>query len=119
LSGIRVTANQGPIGTLDLADSTVSSNRLDGITLTDFGTAQITGTNADRNGGDGIRVGQPSTSADWPMPTLSRNHTWFNGNLGIEAVPGVMGGSNWAKHNGNRLQCVPMTLCSTTGKPKR
>jgi parallel beta helix pectate lyase-like protein len=117
-AGIRVTANQGPNGTLKLTDSTVSGNRGDGIALTDFRTAQITGTNADRNGGDGIRVGQPFTSGGSPMPTLSRNHTWFNGNLGIEAVPGVMGGSNWAKHNGNPLQCVPTTLCSTTGKPK-
>lgn len=117
-AGIRVTANQGPNGTLRLADSTVSGNGGDGIALTDFRTAQITGTNADRNGGDGIRVGQPLTSGGSPMPTLSNNHTWFNGNLGIEAVPGVMGGSNWAKHNGNPLQCVPATLCSTTGKPK-
>jgi len=50
--------------------------------------------------------------------TGSGNHVWFNGNLGIEAVPGTLGGDNWAKHNGNPLQCVPTTLCSRTGKPK-
>jgi ketosteroid isomerase-like protein len=27
--------------------------------------------------------------------------------------------ANWAKHNGNPAQCVPASLCSTKGKPKR
>jgi hypothetical protein len=117
-AGIRLTAYEGPSATLKLTDSTVSGNRGDGILLMDYRTAQITGTSADRNGGDGIRVGQPYTSGGSPFPTLSGNHTWFNGNLGIEAVPGTQGGGNWAKHNGNPLQCVPAMLCSTTGKPK-
>ena len=67
----------------------------------------------DRNGSDGIHV-----TADNPRLTISGNHAWFNRNLGIEAVAGVPGSGNWAKHNGNPAQCVPGYLCSTTGKPK-
>jgi hypothetical protein len=67
----------------------------------------------DRNGDDGIDIDGIGSGV-----ALTRNHAWFNGDLGIEAVPGVTdGGGNWAKHNGDLAQCVPDDLCGTTGKP--
>jgi parallel beta-helix repeat protein len=55
-----------------------------------------------------------------PGAVLTGNHAFFNGNLGFDAVNGVVnGGGNLAKHNGNPAQCVPSYLCSTTGKPKK
>jgi len=65
----------------------------------------------DRNGDDGINV------KNWTA-TVTGNHAWWNGDLGIEAVPGVTGGGNWAKHNGSPAQCAPRSLCSASGKPK-
>jgi hypothetical protein len=73
-----------------------------------------TSNKTDRNGNDGIHI----TDLD-PDLTLTGNHTWFNSNLGIEAVPSTLGGGNWAKHNGNPAQCVPASLCSTKGNPKK
>jgi len=53
-----------------------------------------------RSGTDGIRVDSPST-------TLTRNTANANGDLGIQAVPGVNdGGRNRASANGNPLQCT-------------
>jgi Right handed beta helix region len=115
-AGIRIAGDTDTGGSLRLANSTVSGNRGDGIALSNFHTVEITGTSADRNGGDGIRLADIFPGST--MPTLTGNHTWFNGNLGMEAVPGTLGGDNWAKHNGNPLQCLPSSLCSTTGKPK-
>jgi hypothetical protein len=43
--------------------------------------------------------------------TLNSNRADRNADLGIEAVPGTLGGGNRANHNGNRAQCVPATLC--------
>jgi hypothetical protein len=49
---------------------------------------------------DGIDVEEPST-------TLAGNHAFANGDLGIEAVAGVIdGGRNRAWNNGNPLQCL-------------
>ena len=62
---------------------------------------------ADRNAGDGISV-------DTPGARVTGNHTWFNGDLGIDAVPGTTGSKNWAKHNGDPRQCVNVS-CSTKG----
>jgi hypothetical protein len=56
------------------------------------------------NAADGIRVDSPSTR-------LVRNTANDNGDLGIEAVPGVLGILNSASGNGNPLQCVGVT-CS-------
>lgn len=77
----------------------------------DTGQFLVTNNQVDHNVKDGINSAVSAIN-------LTGNHTWFNGNLGIEAMPGTLGGGNWAKHNGNPLQCVPGTLCSTTGKPK-
>jgi hypothetical protein len=52
------------------------------------------------SGDDGFDVQQPTT-------TLARNLALINGDLGIEAVPGVIdGGGNFAFGNGNPLQCL-------------
>ena len=51
------------------------------------------------NGDDGIDVESPSS---W----LVRNLVARNGDLGIEAVPGVRGWGNRAAGNGNAAQCL-------------
>jgi parallel beta-helix repeat protein len=103
-------------GTADgnvLQSNDVVHNRFDGIYLGSGSTNTLVERNStDRNGTDGIE-----TQSEFA--TLTGNHTWLNGNLGIEAVPRTQGGGNWAKHNGNPAQCVPASLCSTTGKPKQ
>jgi hypothetical protein len=43
---------------------------------------------------------------------VTDNRAWINGDLGIEAIPGVTGSGNSAKHNGNPAECVPSYLCS-------
>jgi hypothetical protein len=102
----------------ELVHNRISGNALDGLhayALPDSGAPVpllIVGNRTDRNGDDGIDTAFSPT-------TLTRNHAWFNADLGIEAVPGVSGGGNWAKHNGNPAQCVPGSLCSATGKPKK
>jgi hypothetical protein len=66
----------------------------------------------DRSGFDGVHTDVVSTS-------FFKNEASFNGNLGFEAVDGVVsGGGNRAKHNGNPAQCVPDYLCSKSDKPK-
>ena len=125
----------GPTGGL-VADNVIAGNAANGIGLTASGTVrnntvvdnghdgiyadmntwltggpQLEGNTSDRNGWNGIEVLEPEA-------VVGGNHTWFNGDLGISAVQGVTGSGNWAKHNGNALQCVPGFLCSTRGKPK-
>ena len=61
---------------------------------------RVVGNTVDTFGGDGIHVNAPETFIGWNTATN-------NGNLGIEAVPGVTdGGGNHASGNGNPLQCV-------------
>jgi parallel beta-helix repeat protein len=58
-------------------------------------------------GGDGIRIDAPET-------TVKKNITCNNGDLGIQAVPGVDDdGGNKAKGNGNPAQCSMNVKCST------
>ena len=52
-----------------------------------------------RSGDDGIDVENAST-------TLVANRANENGDLGIEAVPGVQAHGNHAFGNGNPLQCL-------------
>ena len=95
----------------------IAGNALDGIFVSartrssGEGPPLLIGNTTDRNGDNGIDVENPDT-------TVTGNHAWWNGNLGIEAVFGTLGSGNWAKHNGNPAQCVPGSLCSTKGKPK-
>jgi Right handed beta helix region len=103
-------ARQGIYSTAAIiADSNdVRGNGSDGIVSLAGG--EIRSNVADHNGGDGIHV--LSGPAD-----IVGNHAWFNGNLGIEAFAGATGSGNWAKHNGNTAQCVPISLCSAGGRP--
>ena len=103
------------IGGPRLTGNTVSFNKIDGVHLAERARGILVGNQIDRNGDDGIEIDDPSRLAE---NSLTGNHVWFNGDLGIEALVGTPGGGNWAKHNGNPLQCLPGSLCSTTGKPK-
>jgi parallel beta-helix repeat protein len=105
-----ITVGSGAEGTRT-EDNEILRNGADGVLVSQDATATVVqGNQSDRNGDDGIDVENPST-------LVSGNHTWFNGDLGIEAVPGTAGSGNWSKHNGNPAECVNVS-CSTTGKPK-
>jgi hypothetical protein len=99
-----------------LTRATVSSNRTDGIALTSVYLFEIRDSTIDRNGGNGIIL-RLLREPEYP-PIVSGNHLWWNGALGLDVPAETLGGGNWAKHNGNPLQCVPAALCSTKGKPK-
>ena len=111
-----------------VADNRVSENGLYGIVLDDSSFRNVIESNdADGNGSDGIliaeggaenvllgnranRNGDDGIDVDWRDSTLTRNHAFFNGDLGIEAVPGTIdGGKNRARHNGNPAQCVDVS----------
>jgi hypothetical protein len=54
-----------------------------------------------------IGAGDDGIDVDSPTTTLTRNLGLRNGDLGIEAVPGVTdGGGNKARGNGNPAQCT-------------
>jgi len=110
-SGISV-----PNGFFEITENSVQRNAADGIRTGNNSHGSATDNTADRNRDDGIDIDAPAT---FGTITLTGNHTWWNGDFGIEAIPGdTQGGGNWAKHNGNPLQCVPASLCTTKGKPK-
>ena len=106
-SGNRLSGNQllgGPLGIVSGTGNVVVRNRTtaadDGI----FVTSSAAGTTLRRNVAsgnfdDGIDVDSPST-------ILIRNTANDNGDLGIEAVPGVIALGNRATGNGNPLQCL-------------
>jgi hypothetical protein len=120
-NGVSVDPHQGFPASLTLIGNRIVGNGLDGVFVGSKTVSQLNypefeppileGNSIDRNGDDGIDVENPAT-------TVTRNHAWRNGDLGIEALSGTLGSANWAKHNGNPLQCVPAFLCSTKGKPK-
>lgn len=74
-------------------------------------TGDPVGTILDRNitygnGDDGIDIDSPSA-------TLVKNLSTYNGDLGIEAVPGVTdGGGNIAFGNGNTAQCTGLVCAA-------
>jgi parallel beta-helix repeat protein len=84
-----------------LESNDVEGNGADGILITPGGEQNtLVGNRTDRNGDDGIDI-------DWHSSTLTRNSASFNGDFGIEAVPGTIdGGKNKARQNGNPAQCV-------------
>jgi parallel beta-helix repeat protein len=74
---------------------------VDGILVESTATDTLLASNLAKGAGDdGIDVDSPAT-------TLTRNTSLRNGDLGIEAVPGVTdGGGNRASGNGNPAQCT-------------
>jgi parallel beta-helix repeat protein len=111
---IRLNAYPGDDGTQPAIGTIIRGNLIrdagtDGIAIaTDpnsGGPTVVTGTQLQNNvvshsGHDGINIASPSTTA-------THNLAVHNGNLGIEAVPGVTdGGGNHAFANGNPLQCT-------------
>jgi Periplasmic copper-binding protein (NosD) len=112
ISGNRENGIQGSLAGLNADHNVISRNGIDGILVGRAVAGTLANNNLDRNGNDGIHV----TDFD-PNLTISDNHAWFNGNLGIEAPSGTIGSGNWAKHNKDPAQCVPGSLCSTKGKP--
>ena len=91
---------------LDNVDNTVAWRNLlrdagvDGILVTNATDSLLQRNIAIGAGDDGIDVDSPTT-------TLTRNLALRNGDLGIEAVPGVTdGGGNKARGNGNPVQCT-------------
>jgi parallel beta-helix repeat protein len=107
--GIQVGAElASPIPSSDnkLVRNEASRNASDGILI--LGLAQNTtlfGNVANGNAADGIHVLSAATE-------LTRNLASRNGNLGIEAVPGVTdSGGNHAFGNGNPLQCSSTIAC--------
>jgi hypothetical protein len=54
-----------------------------------------------------IGAGDDGIDVDYAATTLTRNLALHNGDLGMEAVPGVVdGGGNHAAGNGNTAQCT-------------
>jgi parallel beta-helix repeat protein len=81
----------------------------DGILVTESASdTLLKGNYAARNADDGIDVRNPSSR-------LIHNTGNFNGDLGIEAVPGVRGVGNRASGNENPLQCLNV-VCRTNAK---
>jgi parallel beta-helix repeat protein len=89
-----------------LVRNEASRNASDGIRVGDVAqNTTLEGNVANGNAADGIHVLSAATE-------LTRNLASRNGNLGIEAVPGVTdGGGNRAFGNGNPLECSSMIAC--------
>ena len=84
----------------------VRRSRVDGIVVVQKDRHSVLiGNLVTRSADDGFDVDSPTT-------TLTRNEARRNGDLGIEAVFGVIdGGGNVARHNGNPAQCTNI-FCS-------
>jgi parallel beta-helix repeat protein len=103
-----LAGNGGGIAVFGQAtDTAITGNRIarsheDGleVTTSGSGTTVIQGNASSANGEDGIDV-------DTANAAITKNTANGNGDLGIEAVPGVTdGGGNKARGNGNPAQCV-------------
>jgi hypothetical protein len=94
--GVQVVSARGT----GVLSSTLSNNG-DGLRVDAAArSTRIEGNVANANADDGIDV-------DGPEAGLADNRADGNGDLGIEAVPGVTDeGGNTASRNGNPLQCL-------------
>jgi parallel beta-helix repeat protein len=107
-AGIRVASFEtegGPPTTGNtVTGNLVRDSDLDGVIVEATATDTVVEENlVIGSGDDGIDVDNQRT-------TLARNVALHNGDLGIEAVPGVSdGGGNKAHANGNRTQCTNVT----------
>jgi parallel beta-helix repeat protein len=99
------SAGQSGIGIGSGAGNLVRRNQMAGVGTGIYvgptaASARVVGNTATSNAFDGIEVAAAGT-------LLKRNTSNNNGQLGINAVPGVIdGGGNRASGNGNPLQCV-------------
>jgi len=102
----------------------VSGNGANGISVFNSFSAEVVRNRSWRNGLDGVRVGMSAVDVtvsdnfalqnaddgihtDTSRTSITANKANVNGDLGIEAVPGVTdGGGNKAHGNGNPLQCL-------------
>lgn len=104
-SGIRLDAYGLPVIGNVFRDNLVRAAGIDGIAIDVDQVGSVLDTVLDGNvtmgaSDDGIHVDSPAT-------TLTRNLAVHNGDLGIEAVAGVIdGGGNHAAGNGNPAQCT-------------
>src|SRR4051794_31925001 len=104
-SGIALEAFGGPVVGTVLEHNDVRDAAGDGIAVDVQHAGPVLDTLLEHDSvtgatDDGIDVDSAST-------TLTHNHATQNGDLGIEAVPGVVdGGGNHAAHNGNPAQCT-------------
>jgi hypothetical protein len=79
----------------------VVDSEIDGVLV----ESTVTDTLLERN--IAIGAGDDGIDVDTAATTLTRNLSLQNGDLGIEAVPGVIdGGGNKAHGNGNPAQCL-------------
>ena len=103
--GIRIDAYGAPALNDIIRKNVVRNAGVDGIAINLDNAGPVTGTLLElnavtRSGDDGIDVDSPSS-------TLRGNVAARNGDLGIEAVAGVIdAGHNRAFANGNPLQCT-------------
>lgn len=110
---IRITAFEPDVPTVDtvVRDNTVVSAAVDGFAVATEGEGTVGNTLMQRNfatgsGDDGFDIRNVAT-------TLDSNLAVRNGDLGFEALPGVIdGGGNKASGNGNPMQCAGVTCSS-------
>ena len=107
-SGIRLDAYGAPVSDNVFRSNIVHAAGVDGIAIDGDHAGPVLDTLLEGNlvtaaNDDGLDVDSPST-------TLTGNLALHNGDLGIEAVAGVIdGGKNHAHGNGNPAQCVNIT----------
>jgi len=104
-SGIRLDAYGAPVTGNVFRDNNVHAAGVDGIAIDTDHAGPVLNTLLDGNrvtgaADDGIDVESAAT-------TLTRNVATHNGDLGIEAIAGVIdGGHNHARGNGNPAECT-------------
>ena len=98
-TGFRVGGSRG----VALSRNVARDNQIDGLWVENGAPQTLVNANrSEGNGDDGIDVEDGSAR-------VRKNRANFNGDLGIEAAPGVDGGGNRASGNGNPAQCVGVT----------
>jgi parallel beta-helix repeat protein len=94
-----------------VSGNTAASNVLDGVFVAAGSRRnRVSGNVASHNRDDGIDAQDPTT-------VILDNVADENGDLGIEAVPGVTGRRNQARGNGNPLQCLNVA-CTRPPRPE-
>jgi parallel beta-helix repeat protein len=107
-SGISVTSTSDDSV---VEHNTTTGNAVHGIELADVTRVLASSNVSNENGMDGIQVSDAGN-------TLTGNTANGNGNLGIDAVLGVVdGGGNLATGNGNPAQCTYVVCVPSTQVP--